>query len=94
MGIGAKVVGIRGYTFTAKDTGEVFQCYEIHCTKEDSRVQQGVAVVTYTASERKLDGYMPRLGDEVLFERDEKGKVSQVHRLNAAPAPAAAAVGK
>ena len=59
-----EIVGLRRYSFTDQKTGEVVEGYSIYLQWEDQQVS-GVACEQISISVKKLDGYVPALGDIV-----------------------------
>lgn len=59
-----EIVGLKRYSFTDQKTGQVVAGYSIYLQWEDKQVS-GVACEQISISDKKLDGYVPALGDIV-----------------------------
>ena len=75
-----EVIGYRRTQFTAQDTGEVIQGYSLYLTSEEENVT-GLSCERVFLSMKKLDGYVPELGDQVRVVYNRYGKVTHVELL-------------
>lgn len=75
-----ELVGYRRSAFTAQDTGERIVGYNLYLTEEQENVE-GVAAERVFLSERKMNGYVPRLGDQLEIIYNRYGKVSELRQL-------------
>lgn len=74
------IVGLNVYEFKEKDTEKTVHMYEIHCT-DDSAVIEGIAVCKFNITGERLGSYYPKLGDEIIPIRNEKGRIQSVYQL-------------
>lgn len=75
-----EVIGYRKTQFTAQDTGELIQGYNLFLTSPKENVI-GLSCQRVFLSMKKLDGYIPELGDQVSLIYNEYGKVTHVELL-------------
>lgn len=68
-----EIVGIRPYSFADQKTGELVEGCNLFLQWKDDNTE-GVCCEAVSLSRRKLDGYVPRLGDlvKVGFNRYNK----------------------
>lgn len=73
------IIGIRPYTLTTKDTGEVIDGVTLFCTYESDKVQ-GLAIDKISMSNKKLLelGYTPKLNDTIKVSYNRFGRVEAV----------------
>lgn len=75
-----KLVGYRRSAFTAKDTGERISGYNLFLTGEDEKVE-GVVTDRVFLSDARMNGYLPRVGDDLEIIYNRYGKVSELRHL-------------
>ena len=75
-----KLVGYRKASFTAQDTGEVISGCNLYFTYTNPNVQ-GLGVERVFASDRKLAGYVPVIGDEVQVFYNKYGRLESLSVL-------------
>lgn len=76
-----ELVGYRRSAFTAKDTGERIVGYNLYMTGKDEDVE-GLMTDRVFLSDRKLDGYIPRVGDQLEVIYNRYGKVSELRMIS------------
>lgn len=59
-----EIVGLRRYQFADQRTGEAVEGYVVHLQYTDVNTE-GVCCENHSISTRKLDGYVPQIGDRV-----------------------------
>lgn len=59
-----EIVGFRPYEFTDQKTGKLISGYSVFLQWPDDGVQ-GLACEVVSLKKEKLDGYVPKLGDQV-----------------------------
>ena len=67
-----EIVGKRSYSFEGKDGNEVVGC-NLYLQWEDDEVE-GFATESVSVSDKKLDGYVPEVGDHVRVGYNKYGK--------------------
>lgn len=75
----AKLVGFEAKSFTFDDGNKV-NGYYLH-TEEKINGVTGLSVDRSFVSEKKLDGYIPVLGDEIELRYNRFGKIQSVQKL-------------
>lgn len=77
-----QIIGIRRKEYTFDD-GRKVTGYELHMTEKINSVE-GYAVEKQFISDNRLEGYMPKVGDEIEAEwsRYKKGKIERVFLLS------------
>lgn len=75
----AKLVGFEEKSFTFDDGNKV-NGYYLH-TEEKINGVTGLSVDRSFVSEKKLDGYIPVLGDEIELRYNRFGKIQSVQKL-------------
>lgn len=75
----AKLVGFEAKSFTFDDGNKV-NGYYLH-TEEKINGVTGLSVDRSFVSDKKLDGYIPVLGDEIELRYNRFGKIQSVHKL-------------
>lgn len=68
-----EIVGIRGYAFEDRRTGELIEGYTVHLQYQQDDTQ-GVCCEQYSISREKLQGYEPKIGDLVCVGLNKYGK--------------------
>ena len=71
-----KIVGVKKVDFKAKD-GEQVSGYKVHCTFEDKGTD-GVACESIFVSEKKANGWVPRVGQNFELSYNKYGKIDSV----------------
>lgn len=71
------VIGYQRSRFTAKDTGEVIEGYNLYLTETRENVE-GAACERVFLSAKKLGGYVPVLNDELELVYNRFGRVDRV----------------
>lgn len=72
----SKVVGFEGKTFTFDD-GNTVKGFYLHLEEKTGGVT-GIAVERVFVSEKKLAGYTPVLGDEIVVSYNRFGKPQSI----------------
>lgn len=80
-----KIQGLKPYSMTAKDTGELLEGVTLHCTFEDKHIF-GNGVEKFSISKQKLDGIDLEPGMEVEPLYNKYGKVSSIRVVSNARA--------
>lgn len=75
-----ELVGYRKSAFTATDTGERISGYNLYLTYADGNIE-GVGTERVFLSDKRLGGYLPRVGDQLELVYNRYGKVSEVRQL-------------
>lgn len=75
-----ELVGYRRSAFTATDTGERIVGYNLYLTGEEEKVEGKVTERVFL-SDKKLNGYIPQLGDKLELVYNRYGKISELRRL-------------
>ena len=68
-----EIVGIRGYAFEDRRTGELIEGYTVHLQYQQDDTQ-GVCCEQHSISRAKLEGYEPKIGDFVRVGLNKYGK--------------------
>lgn len=68
-----EIVGIRGYAFEDRRTGELIEGYTVHLQYQQGDTQ-GVCCEQHSISRAKLEGYEPKIGDLVRVGLNKYGK--------------------
>lgn len=68
-----EIVGIRGYAFEDRRTGELIEGYTVHLQHQQDDTQ-GVCCEQHSISRAKLEGYEPKIGDLVRVGLNKYGK--------------------
>lgn len=76
------IIGLRRSKFTPQDGGQEISGWTLHMTEERDNVE-GYAVEHVFASDRRLYGYTPQLGDEVKVNYNRYGRVDSVDLIQA-----------
>lgn len=72
-----ELVGYKETKFTAQDTGEVIEGINLYLTGPQDYVE-GVACERVFLTKKKLDGYVPEIGDEIELVYNRYGKVDKI----------------
>lgn len=72
-----KIVGVKRVDFKAKD-GDQVTGYKVHCTFEDKGTE-GLSCESIFVSEKKANGWIPRIGENVEFLYNKYGNIDSVH---------------
>lgn len=75
-----ELVGYRRSAFTAQDTGERISGYNLYLEEQDENVE-GVRTDRVFLSDKKMNGYIPRVGDQLEVVYNRYGKVSELRLL-------------
>lgn len=75
----AKIVGFEAKTFTFEDGNKV-NGYYLH-TEDHVNGVTGVAVDRAFLSDKKLNGYVPVIGDEIIINYNRFGKPQAIIRM-------------
>lgn len=75
-----ELVGYKRSAFTAKDTGERIVGYNLFLVEQQQDVE-GVATERVFLSDKKMGGYVPRVGDQLEIIYNRYGKVSELRQL-------------
>lgn len=76
-----ELVGYRRSAFTAQDTGERISGYNLYLLGEEENVE-GKMTERAFLSDKRLAGYIPRMGDEVELVYNRYGKISELRVLS------------
>lgn len=68
-----EIVGIRGYAFEDRKTGELIEGYTVHLQYQQEDTA-GLCCEQHSISRAKLDGYEPKIGDLVKVGLNKYGK--------------------
>lgn len=74
------VVGIRPYSFTDAKTGELVEGCNLFLQWKDDATE-GLCCEAVSLSKKKLDGYVPALGDEVKVGYNRYNKPDFIVKL-------------
>lgn len=75
-----ELVGYRRSAFTAQDTGEHITGYNLYLVGEQENVEGKVTERAFL-SDKKLGGYVPRVGDQLELVYNRYGKISELRQL-------------
>lgn len=75
-----KVIGYRESSFTAQDTGELIEGYNLYLVGPQDHVE-GEACERVFLSKKKMGDYRPILGDSVRLEYNRYGKVQSIEQV-------------